>query len=159
MEKTLDQRSRFVLRTGTNDPGPLAPQRVHVETYRSRFVLEPGLALVPSNGSQFGNRDQWPKWTGTIGPFSTSDTRVTQKRKNITNLPKKRKNITNWSLQFATKYSKRSREKQSGSSYLPHNTNDLHAWAPASPPGTNLLGVKLVMIPTWRFKIFSLREC
>jgi hypothetical protein len=51
---------------------PLAPPRVHVETYRSRFMLEPGPALVPSNGSRFGNWDRWPKWTGTIGPFSTS---------------------------------------------------------------------------------------
>jgi hypothetical protein len=48
-QKTLDQRSRFVLRTGTNDLGPLALQRVHVETYRSRFMLKPGPALVPSN--------------------------------------------------------------------------------------------------------------
>jgi hypothetical protein len=53
--------------------GGIALQRVHVETYRSRFVLEPGPALVPSNWSRFSNRDQWPKWTGTIGPFSTSD--------------------------------------------------------------------------------------
>jgi hypothetical protein len=59
--KPRDQRSRFVLRTGTNDLGPLALQRVHVETYRSRFVLEPGPTLVPSNGSRFDNRDQWPK--------------------------------------------------------------------------------------------------
>jgi hypothetical protein len=70
--KPWDQRSQFMLRTGTIDPGGIALQRVHVETYRSRFVLEPGPALVPSNWSRFGNRDQWPKWTGSIGPFSTS---------------------------------------------------------------------------------------
>jgi hypothetical protein len=70
--KPWEQRSRFVLRTRTIDPGGIALQRVHVETYRSRFVLEPRPALVPSNWSRFSNRDQWPKWTETIGLFSTS---------------------------------------------------------------------------------------
>jgi hypothetical protein len=72
--KYRDQRSRFMPRTGTNDPRPSHCTRAHVETYRSRFVLEPGPALVPSYWSRFGNRDQWPARTGTIGVFPTSVT-------------------------------------------------------------------------------------
>jgi hypothetical protein len=42
-----EQQSRFVPRTGTNDPPPTRCARTHMETHRSRFVLEPGPALVP----------------------------------------------------------------------------------------------------------------
>jgi hypothetical protein len=71
--KTL--RSTIPVRATNRDHWPrgIALQRVHVETYRSRFVLESGPALVLSDWARFGNRDQWPKWTGTIGPFSTSE--------------------------------------------------------------------------------------
>jgi hypothetical protein len=66
-----NQRSRFVPRTGTNDPPSPPPPprcaRAHVETHQSRFVTEPGPALVPSNWSRFGNRDQWPARTGMKG--------------------------------------------------------------------------------------------